>query len=76
MPIFEFECQQCATVSEEIISDRECKHSTCEICGGVSNKIMSVAGWELKGGGVYRATAPTPDQSSKMKQGHRRITTG
>lgn len=72
MPMFEFECTQCSTVVEEITNDRELKFSTCNVCGGVSQKIMSAAGWDIKGGGVYRH-GPPETTTETQKVGHRRI---
>jgi putative FmdB family regulatory protein len=58
VPIFEFKCMLCDDISEEITSDREKVDSVCPKCGALSNKIMSVVGWDIKGGGVYRTCPP------------------
>ena len=73
--MFEFECTQCSTVHEEITNDRELAHINCDVCGGVATKIMSVAGWDLKGGGVYRSSHPST-YKEKPKPCHKRVSSG
>ena len=75
MPLFEFECTECGTIEEEIVNDRNIKLSTCSVCSGVSKKIMSAAGWDIKGGGVYRSNAPSPT-NNEPQTGRRRVKIG
>lgn len=59
-PIYEYKCDECDDVAEEMTNDREKRISKCHKCGAESTKIMSVAGWDIKGGGVYRTGPPAP----------------
>jgi len=62
--IYEFQCNECKMIFEEITSDRELRTTKCHNCGGVAVKIMSPAGWDIKGGGVYRSGPPAPTKKS------------
>ena len=53
MPIYEYECVDCARVDEVVqkMSDKplvECRH-----CSGRVNKLISQSAFHLKGGGWY-----------------------
>ena len=42
MPIYEFECNTCRTVFEELVRSSEAGDETaCPMCGGVTHKRMS-----------------------------------
>lgn len=42
MPIYEFQCNSCKHVSEQIFKIHECPESiTCPSCGSTSSKIIS-----------------------------------
>lgn len=76
MPMYEFQCVACSAVTEEIVSDRNTREIECPECKEVSKKIMSAAGWDIKGGGVYRHNPPDSVGTSTPKQGHKRISYG
>lgn len=53
MPIYEYECTQCAKIEEifQKISDRPLV--TCQHCGGKLQKLISQSTFHLKGTGWY-----------------------
>lgn len=59
MPIYEFECEDntCDTKVETLCS-MGTKTWKCPKCQKQMKKIMSVAGWSLKGSGWYNTTNP------------------
>lgn len=54
MPIYEYKCKSCGKISEmmESITSEE-KIKECPECKGEAARIMSVSGFQLKGGGWY-----------------------
>jgi putative FmdB family regulatory protein len=54
MPIYEYKCSSCGKVTErmESINSTE-KVKECPECHGKSERIMSVSGFQLKGGGWH-----------------------
>lgn len=53
MPIYEYQCQKCETITEALqkFSDRPLKK--CPHCGGPLSKVMSLGAFHLKGSGWY-----------------------
>jgi putative FmdB family regulatory protein len=53
MPIYEFKCESCGTVTERLqrMDDKPLKK--CPKCGGSVRKIVSRSSFQLKGGGWY-----------------------
>lgn len=53
MPIYEYECQKCNSVTEQLqrFSDPDLKK--CPDCGGKTKKLMSLNSFQLKGSGWY-----------------------
>ena len=54
MPIYEYECEKCAKHFEYMQSISEAPKKKCESCGGKLAKLISAAGFVLKGGGWYK----------------------
>lgn len=54
MPIYEYKCTSCGKVTEVMESiNSQNKEKECPACSGKAEKIMSVSGFQLKGGGWY-----------------------
>lgn len=53
MPLYEYECQDCGTRSEEIQRFSDPPLSTCRACGGRLRKLLSAPAFHLKGSGWY-----------------------
>jgi putative FmdB family regulatory protein len=54
MPIYEYECGGCGQRVEYRQSISEAPKTTCESCGGALTRVISPAGFILKGGGWYK----------------------
>jgi putative FmdB family regulatory protein len=54
VPIYEYQCQKCERVFEYQQSMSEKPKAKCERCGGKLDKLLSAAGFVLKGGGWYK----------------------
>ena len=54
MPIYEYQCTKCKKTFEYMQSFSEAPKKKCEKCGGKLEKLMSAAGFILKGGGWYK----------------------
>lgn len=67
MPIYEYHCKKCNHTFEvwQKMSDRAPK---CEKCSGKVDKLTSLSGFQLKGGGWY-ADGYTGGSKEKSKEG-------
>lgn len=54
VPIYEYECEKCGRAFEYMQSMSEPAKTKCEKCGGKLSKLLSAAGFVLKGGGWYK----------------------
>ncbi len=55
MPIYEYQCQgKCKKTFEYMQSMKDPPMKKCEKCGGKLEKLLSAAGFVLKGGGWYK----------------------
>jgi putative FmdB family regulatory protein len=54
MPIYEYQCQQCAAVTEKIQKLSDKPLTKCEACGGKLVKLLSRTAFVLKGSGWYK----------------------
>jgi putative FmdB family regulatory protein len=54
MPLYEYECQKCHKKTEYIQKFSDAPKKKCEHCGGKLEKLISAAGFVLKGGGWYK----------------------
>ena len=53
MPIYEYECTQCGKVEEVLQTFSEAPLTTCTVCSGRLNKLISQSAFHLKGSGWY-----------------------
>ena len=64
MPIYEYKCNKCSQVIEELQKFSDPPLKKCPHCGGKVNKLMSLNTFHLKGSGWY-----TTDYASKKGPG-------
>ena len=68
MPIYEYACQTCHHEFDQIRKIAESETVPCPACsGGVAQRLVSAAGFQLKGSGWYE-TDFKPDRVSKSSQ--------
>ena len=53
MPLYEYECQSCGSVSEVIQRMSDAPLTTCDRCGGELKKLLSAPAFQFKGSGWY-----------------------
>lgn len=53
MPIYEYLCEKCGTLTEKIQKFSDPPLTTCENCAGRLNKVLSQSSFVLKGSGWY-----------------------
>src|SRR6478672_8176774 len=53
MPIYEYKCQQCGTLTEKRQNVSDEPLTTCEKCHGKLEKQWSLSGFQFKGAGWY-----------------------
>ncbi len=53
MPLYEYKCLGCGTVSEVIQRMSDDPLTTCERCGGELKKLLSAPAFQFKGSGWY-----------------------
>lgn len=53
MPIYEFECESCQTITEVTQSISAPPLGECPACAGPVKKLISQSSFQLKGGGWY-----------------------
>jgi len=53
MPLYEYQCQACGSVFEARQKFSDPPLAECRECGGAVTKLISQAGFALKGGGWY-----------------------
>lgn len=53
MPIYEYQCDDCGAKHEHLQKINEAAFSNCPDCGGSYRKLLSAAGFQLKGSGWY-----------------------
>lgn len=69
MPIYEYQCSQCGTITEVLQQFSDKPRSICDQCGGKMNKLISQSTFHLKGSGWYvtdyadKKTAPQKPES-------------
>jgi putative FmdB family regulatory protein len=67
MPVYEYECKACGRDFEyqQRMSDPD--KTTCEVCGGALDRLISRTAFSLKGGGWYKDlyASPKPDKPDK-----------
>ena len=79
MPIYEYQCESCGKVIEELQKFSDPPLRKCPHCAGKLNKLISRSGFQLKGDGWYvtdykkksapsDSKIPTADSESKKKE--------
>jgi putative FmdB family regulatory protein len=53
MPIYEYQCDACGQISEELQKFSDPPLATCRHCQGNLTKLISHSAFHLKGGGWY-----------------------
>lgn len=65
MPVYEYECKACGRDFEyqQRMSDPD--KTTCEVCGGTLDRLISRTAFALKGGGWYKDlyASPKPEKT-------------
>ena len=54
MPVYEYQCEACGVVFEAMQKFSDAPLTECKSCGGPVKKLISQAGFALKGGGWYQ----------------------
>lgn len=68
MPIYEYECTACGHTLEKLQKVSEPPLAQCPECHGASlQKLISAAGFRLKGGGWYETDFKTGDKKNLTK---------
>src|ERR1700759_4433998 len=67
MPVYEYQCKACGRDFEyqQRMSDPD--KTTCEVCGGALDRLISRTAFSLKGGGWYKDlyASPKPEKEDK-----------
>jgi len=66
MPIYEYQCAACGQVVEKWQKFSEAPLTTCSVCGGDLNKLISSCAFQLKGSGWYVTDYAGKNPSSQM----------
>lgn len=67
MPIYEYQCVKCKKSFEYMQSMSDPPKKKCEKCGGKLERVISPAGFVLKGGGWYKDLYASPKPGSESK---------
>ncbi len=71
MPIYEYQCESCGSKKEHLQKLSDAPIAVCPICGSnIYTKLISAAGFQLKGSGWYATDFKNGSQSkSKVETG-------
>ena len=53
MPVYEYQCQDCGKVTEQLQKISDPPLSACPACGGTVKKLISAPAFQFKGSGWY-----------------------
>ena len=68
MPIYEYQCTECDHIIEKIESfESEIRTIICPFCNGISNRILSLGSFHLKGSGWYKDGYGKKKQETKTE---------
>jgi len=73
MPIYEYQCEKCGSVTEAIQNFSDPPLTACTSCSGALHKLISQSSFHLKGSGWYvtdyagRKTATAPPEKAEKK---------
>jgi putative FmdB family regulatory protein len=67
MPVYEYQCQACSREFEYQQRMTDPDKTTCEVCGGALDRLISRTAFTLKGGGWYKDlyASPKPEAGGK-----------
>ena len=69
MPIYEYRCESCGHQQEFLQKVSDAPHTTCPKCGKPSlSKLLSAAGFQLKGSGWYATDFKTAGKKPAEKK--------
>ena len=76
MPLYEYRCEKCGNISETIQKFSDSPLTTCEVCGGKLERLLSASAIQFKGSGWYvndygKKNGPgdqTPESSAKTEK--------
>jgi putative FmdB family regulatory protein len=69
MPIYEYECSKCQRRFDYLQTMSEPPKTKCEACGGKLERMISPAGFILKGGGWHKDLYASPRPGSSSSDG-------
>ena len=68
MPIYEYRCQKCCEVFEEILKFSDPPLDKCRLCGADNpEKLVSAAAFHLKGSGWYQTDYKKTDKPTSKQ---------
>jgi putative FmdB family regulatory protein len=67
MPIYEYQCQKCGKIFEAFQRSGEKPKMKCQFCSGKVKRIISPAGFILKGAGFYVNDYPSESRKRGME---------
>ena len=68
MPIYEYQCTECDHIIEKIESIKsEIRTIICPFCNGISNRILSLGSFHLKGSGWFKDGYGKKKQETKTE---------
>ena len=70
MPVYEYECKACHREFEYQQRMADPDKTTCEVCGGTLERLISRTAFQLKGGGWYKdlySSSKPAEKSSETK---------
>lgn len=69
MPLYEYECEKCATRTEVVQKFSDAPLTVCESCGGSLRKLISSPAIQFKGSGFYITDYAKPGSGGKGSDG-------
>lgn len=66
MPLFDFKCEQCHKLKENVLTEATETELRCE-CGGFLIKQFPHSNFQLKGGGWYKDSYNKPQKTNEKE---------
>lgn len=67
MPIYEYRCEACSHTFEAIQKMTDAPVTTCVLCGGPVQRLLSAPGLVFKGTGWYVTDYPNADRKKALE---------
>ncbi len=67
MPIYEYQCENCGTVTDIKHGFKETPSDACPKCGGTLKRLFNAAGIVFKGSGFYINDSRKPSSEAKAE---------